>query len=92
MDTQEFYYQEFKDFDYLNPNEIDLSGNKTMFAFLKVFEDHDKSVYLGSLNMGFYFKNDEEKLKTCLRQVLSKNYPTYKDYELHLYIKKQSDE
>jgi len=90
MEPKSKTYQEFRDY-VINANEIDFhtDNTMTMYASLKVFEDHKKSIYLGSLNLGFYIKYDKQRLDECLKQILNQYFPNYSAYEIKLFFKEQ---
>jgi len=75
-------FVEFKDFIFLNSGEVQAGLNTIIY--LKVFEDHNKTIYLGSLRIGLYHSYSSESLKKCINYILSTKFPTYYAYELNV--------
>ena len=60
--TQIKVFKEFTDFVYLTHNESEKMENIAMVAYLKVFEDKEKHVYLNYLKIGLYFEGISNNL------------------------------
>lgn len=75
-------FKEFKDYILLQPGEM--KPDIKSIVYLKVFNDYDKTIYLGSLRFGLYQCYNTEKLNDFIQFILDSKFPTYKAYELEV--------
>ena len=71
-------FVEFRDFEYINEN-VAVSEKVVKKVYTKVLDENEN--YLGSLRIGLYNDFDGEKLKGCISDIISQNYPKFKSYE-----------
>lgn len=69
---------EFRDFEYMK-GIGSVSEKVAIIVYVKVLDKNQE--YLGSIRFGLYNNFEGEKLKNCIIDIVSQNYPEFKSYE-----------